>query len=88
MWARVWRGLREAVIANADGAIAYRIWDSDFDARNPFLTEPDLILWSAVGSFLDTSGQLLAQDPLPQHSHFPSVGTATLGVGIPPVQAN
>lgn len=72
MWARVWRGVRDAVIASADGAVAYRIWDDDFDPHNPFLTEPDLLVWSGVGTFLEVSAKLLAQEAMPDHSHFPS----------------
>lgn len=71
MWARVWRGLRDAVIANSDGALAYRVWNADFDPSTPFVIENDITLWRAVGSFLEVSGQLLTQAPPRAHSHFP-----------------
>lgn len=72
MWARVWQGIRDAVIANSDGALAYRVWDADFDPSKPFLIEKDITIWSAIGSFLEVSGQLLTQEPPLARSHFPS----------------
>jgi hypothetical protein len=60
MWVRVWRRLRDAVIANGDGALAYRVWDVDFDPHTPFVLEQDITLWCTNGSFLDVSAQLLA----------------------------
>ncbi|HET9141486.1 hypothetical protein [Actinophytocola sp.] len=67
MWARVWRGVRDAVIATADGALAYRVWDADFDQHNPFTVEDDITLWRAVGEFLPCSAELLALDPPSTH---------------------
>lgn len=72
MWAKVWRGVRDAVIATADGALAYRAWDADFDPRTPFVVESDIRLWSAVGNFLAVSTRLLDLDPPPGRSHFPN----------------
>ncbi len=74
MWVRVWKGIREAVIAaNEKSAIGYRVWDHDFDPHKPFLIEPDIVLWQESGSFLDVAEHLLALDPPPRHvSHFPS----------------
>lgn len=72
MWARVWQGVRDAVIANSDGALAYRVWDADFDPNKPFLIEKDITLWRAIGSFLEVSGEMLNQEPPLADSHFPS----------------
>lgn len=72
MWVRLWRGVREAVVANGDGALAYQVWDVDFDPDKPFLIEKDITIWSTNGSFLDVSAQLLTQGAPTEHSHFPS----------------
>lgn len=63
MWVRVWRGVRDTVIATADGALAYRVWDADFDPRTPFTVEDDLTLWKGIGEFLTLSAELLELDP-------------------------
>jgi hypothetical protein len=70
MWVKVWRGIRDAVIGNFDGALAYRVWDADFDTHKPFYTEDDITLWRAIGSFLGVSGQLLNLEAPREHSHF------------------
>jgi hypothetical protein len=71
MWARVWRGIRDALIATADGALAYRVWEIDFDPANPFIVEDDITLWRAIGEFIPLSAELLALDPPPIHGSRP-----------------
>lgn len=71
MWVRVWRGIREAVIASSDrSALAYRVRDAGFDPRKPFNVDDENTLWRAVGPFLVISEQLLTLDPPEGHSHF------------------
>lgn len=66
MWVRVWRGVREAVIASSFAeCIAYRVWDADFDHHEPFVVEEDIKLWFAGGPFLDVSARLFALPPAP-----------------------
>ncbi|MET8763078.1 hypothetical protein [Lentzea sp. NPDC004782] len=65
MWARVWKGVRDAVIATHDGALGYRVWDADFDPHKPFVVEDDIALWRRVGNFISVSSELLAIEDLP-----------------------
>ena len=67
MWSKVWLGVRDAVIAAADGALAYRVWEYDFNQRTPFTIEDDITLWKMIGDFLSVSGALLTLAPPPGH---------------------
>ena len=67
MWSKVWLGVRDAVIGAADGALAYRVWEYDFNQRTPFTIEDDITLWKMIGDFLPVSGALLFLEPPPGH---------------------
>lgn len=67
MWSKVWLGVRDAVIATAEGAFAYRVWEYDFTKRTPFTIEDGMTLWCQRGDFLHVSSALLTLDPPPGH---------------------
>lgn len=59
---RVWRGVRDVVLAYSEcECSAYRVWDEDFDASNPFVVEPERRIWGRGGDFLDVTADLLTQ---------------------------
>ena len=72
MWSKVWLCVRDAVIATADGALGYRVWEYDFDPDKPFTVEDDITLWKQIGEFLPVSDALLALSPPPNHPFLPS----------------
>jgi hypothetical protein len=70
---RVWRGVRDAVLAYSDDeCTAYRVWDEDFDDSHPFHVEPDLRIWGACGTFLDVTAELLSLPHPRAPGHFPA----------------
>jgi hypothetical protein len=73
VFVRVWRGVRDAVVAMSyDEAIAYRVWDEDFDGGDPTMVEPDIALWVQRGPFVTVAAAVLALSAPAAHSHFPS----------------
>jgi hypothetical protein len=66
MWSRVWKGVRDAVIATHDGALGYRVWNADFEPHKPFVVEDDITLWRRIGNFVSVSDELLKLDGLTQ----------------------
>ncbi|GAA2793554.1 hypothetical protein [Crossiella cryophila] len=71
MFNRVWRGVRETVLAYSESeALAYRVRTDDADAADPFTVDPDQRMWHHGGEFLDVARQLLALPPPPGHSVF------------------
>jgi hypothetical protein len=74
VFTRVWRGQRDVVVDMSDGeeAVAYRVWDADFDAADPTMVEPDIALWRQSGPFVTVAAALLDLGIPQEHSHSPS----------------